>query len=141
MPMIDPFTGYKVMTLGEFAAEEGKTFEELMQLMREVREDQAEDEERWKQNVLSDLLHILGCAALRAKKEDPENDYPEPVEIIHQEVTHVHEGLRDSELRGWAIAKAADGKTYRYQFYEYHSSGSRWDPPEDEFDLEITPYG
>lgn len=130
MPKIDPVTGCSVMTLGEFAAQEGKTVSELLEpVYAEFERECAERRE---------AIQAKPMAFFNSLELDLE-DAPKFVEVAHVESVSVRYSFRSSSEGAVFHMLDDEGKKWRVNCGFTMWDGTRLDPPEYEPWLSFDP--
>lgn len=139
MPYIHK-NGCTCMTMTEFLAgegkREGKTGAEVWDdIVQDLNDDSKESEQRYLDNPEWLLEEFKKECELTADCYE-EGKFPIPVEIIKVESAKVSQNLRSSSSLVVLIAKCKDGKVRRAKWSSSHWSGTFYDPPEEDADIE-----
>lgn len=138
MPKIDPVTGCKVMTTGEFWASEaqkegqGRTGGDLQgEFLDEMEADRNAEENRLRKPEVA--LEEMQRAVKDCNEADPEADQlPMPVAVLEVKEVVYSQRMRTGSTRLVLRCSVADGKIGTFTLEAWSSSGSMMEPPESE---------
>lgn len=141
MPYTHPILGVECQTIIEFWHNEAKKEnKEVGELMDDFYSQLAEEDERQRQDIISDLP-----GALARLKEYYDPDYIDitftPVEVLKISDAVVKNTMRSSSSSFIAKVKCSDNQERWLKYSETHYSGSYMEPPDSDWEcVELIDY-
>lgn len=137
MPRKDPMTGCMVMTMTEYwnsvGEAEGKTGTEVM---TEFFQELDKDTEMWIGNIKKNIIEET-CKLVTELNEDAEEKIPQPLWLTGEPKVSGTQGFAKNGWQAEFDAFAIDLATYHYKVTCFHYSGTMWEPPDEDINVEF----